>query len=201
MSEAEQEIYEYSIPNRSLASLRIQPGFVEGVTANGSTFSNLSDALEHLFQNNLEFAIISWNGIPFQLDYQKDIPQLIDGMCPILVSLLQFSEETMTFNMKTPNNGFIWEFQLNNEVVTINGTFERLKGGQENVLNELSLLKMDLYEFMAEWKLLFEQIIHAIEDSQITITSEAALQKVRNIAQLCDRIPNRALRYRYDLRS
>ena len=88
------------IPGEDLVGFWMQPGFVEGMIADGKLFGSLEETYRHLFRRNTEYAVFLWNGIPVRLDYRTDIPVLIGGLIELWKNLLE-KQDHFTDGKKT----------------------------------------------------------------------------------------------------
>ncbi len=67
---------DYTLIGADLTGLWLQPGFVEGVVADGRRFRTLEAAFRHIFRRNLEYAVLLWNGLPVRFSYPEDLAPL-----------------------------------------------------------------------------------------------------------------------------
>ena len=181
-----------------LSGLRLQPGFVEGIVCDRKRFSMLQEAYQHIFRNNLEYAILLWNGIPIRFEYQTDLAAIIDDLIAMLRAVQDFElDEYTPFQFRSANIGFVWKVITTAEYVTITAEWVKVPGGYEAALNKLGMIQMLRLDFMCEWKLLLKQFIQAIDDAESDLTEIEAQEKLNIMRSLEEGIPNRGLFYQY----
>ncbi|MEM7084567.1 MAG: hypothetical protein AAF489_00200 [Bacteroidota bacterium] len=185
---------EYSILGPELTTFVLQVGFVEGIEMDSQAFSNLTDACQHIFRNNKEYAIILWNGIPIRLSYVEDIPFMVEGLIAFL-RRIQNNSKKAQYELATANLQWQWIATQENDVLTITSNFVHLKGNYENALEPLSLLKAEVGAFISEWKLLLQQLVTAIEHSDCKLSSKKSRQALKHLQILNEGVINRGRLY------
>jgi len=174
----------------------LQAGFVEGIIENETSFATLEDAYLSILQNTKEYCIIEWNGIPFILNYKTDIPYFIKSISNLLDAVISNTSKTVQFI--APNTIFSCTItQATNNQLKLNAIFDKVNGGHEKTLTESPKIIVDKTMFLAEWKLLLEQIEKAFLDSKSTITSKEDITIFNTLIDINKHIPNRANRYLY----
>lgn len=178
----------------------VQPGYVEGITAETLRFHSVETAFENLFRNNKEFCIIVWNEIPFRLNYHEDIPFLIRPLTSLLGYLSYSEEKNHEMALNSKNCNFTWTFSTTDDDLIISGNYSKIAGGHEKALNSVAQIRTDTTTFLKEWKLLIEQIVTAFHESEYEITHPEDQKVVNDLAEINGSISERALRYQYDKR-
>ncbi|MDH5653068.1 MAG: hypothetical protein OEZ39_14525 [Gammaproteobacteria bacterium] len=190
-------VEDYILLDSDLAGLSIQAGFVEGVIEENKTYTSLEKAFRHIFRNNLEYAVMLWNGIPIRLDYRQDIPEMVSE----LVSMLEFvnatkEDEIKVFKFLTPNIETEWQVAIQGDQLEVTAKWFSIVGDYAEVLNQLGMIVIRRDEFMSEWKLLLEQFIQAITDSGAILTRDKAINELASIKDINHAIPCRGRLYR-----
>ena len=195
-----EEIHEYSIIGKDLTTFILQPGFVEGVIRQNKIFSQIENLYEEVFKNTKEFCVITWNGIPFRWSYINDLPYLIDSVIEVIRQIITDKKQHWQVDLKSKTFEAIWSFKYDRDIITIQSHFTKVDGGHQNALNTLSVLRIKKETFLSEWKLLIEQILQSLIQSENKIKGEALKMKINVIKEVNDVITKRALRYQYDKR-
>ena len=175
---------EYSILGMELTTFIFQAGFVEGIIEDSKDFSNLTEAYQHIFRNNKEYAIILWNGVPIRLSYTEDIPQIVENVIDFLEAI-QNNSKNIVLKVSTENNQWQLKATLEGNNLTIQSNFTSLSGNYQHAFESLSLLKMGANEFLSEWKSLLEQLETAIERSGCTLSKKGqeSIKRLQNLNQ------------------
>tara|TARA_R110002049_G_scaffold47596_2_gene137190 strand:+ start:365694 stop:366299 length:606 start_codon:yes stop_codon:yes gene_type:complete len=201
MSNNIEEVHEYRILNKQLATLKVQAGFVEGVAEGKRTFNDITKMYGSIFGNNKEYCVILWNGIPFRLSYTEDLPCIIVPFSKMLKTLLERTEKEWQIDFKSNHFEACWYFSLDkNQMLTISGNFYKVAGGHEKAINTLAIVRIAEEDFLKEWKLLLEQYLKGYEDSGSVLKNINDLFIIEDLKNANNRIKNKALRYQYDKR-
>jgi hypothetical protein len=189
---------DYSLLDKDLCDLYLQPGFVEGVIADQKRFATLEQAYRHIFRRNLEYAILLWNGIPVKFSYPEDL----SAMTSQLIAMLDYVQHPETasqqnYEFRTPNLHTLWQVQCDPETVTIEGFWYEIPGHYEAALNHVGLIHMPRYPFLYEWKLLLKQLIQAIADAEAILTKPKARQQLETLKRIEANIPHWGRFYQY----
>lgn len=177
----------------------IQAGFVEGIIESNTIFSTIESAYTSIFDNTKEYCFVEWNGVPFLLDYKKDIPYIIKPICKLLNSVLLNDYKTILFETITTSFSLSVSKNINNQI-NIQATFNKVSGNHEKALNAVSEITIDKKIFLAEWKLLLEQLEKALIDSKCKIANDEDIDTFNNLKKINYQIPKRADRYLYENR-
>lgn len=193
--------HEYSIRGMDLATLLIQPGFVEGIINDNKRFHDLEKALIHIFRNNREYCIILWNGIPIRLDYKEDIPHMAAKLI-LFLKQINGGEKENILNITTKNIDCEWKAVLseNKTEIDLTGNFRTIPGNYQKTLNTLSTIQIRKEAFLREWKLVLEQLYKALKESGCKFKSNKANNTVHILGELNDLILSRGIFYQYDKR-
>ncbi|MBX2998653.1 MAG: hypothetical protein KF893_09110 [Caldilineaceae bacterium] len=189
---------DYTLIGADLDGLWLQPGFVEGIVADGKRFASLEAAYRHLFRHNREYAILLWNGLPLRLSYQEDLP----GMVNHIIALLYFVQDCSTparrsFRFQTVNIKSLWQLEVDSTTVSIEGFWKQVPGRYETALNQLGTIRMARLAFLCEWKLLVEQLIQALVHGEVILTRPEAQKRLQILHALKEKIPSRGRFYHY----
>jgi len=189
---------EHSEAGDDLSGLWIQPGFVEGIVADGKRFATLAKAYRHIFRRNLEYAVMLWNGLPVRFSYQEDLPDMIITLIEMLLAVHHLEVKSGTsFEFKTPNIQTLWKVKADQEMITIEGFWQQVPGHYEAALNQLGMIHMPRLAFLCEWKLLLQQLIKAISDAEAVLTKSDALDQLQELKTIESKIPQRGRFYQY----
>ena len=177
----------------------LQAGFVEGIVEDNTVFSSIESAYASIFNNTKEYCFVEWNGVPFMLDYKNDIPYLIKSIYQLLNSVLLNDNKTIKF--ETTNTAFSLNVSKTiNDQINIQAKFNRVSGNHEKALNTVSEITIDKKTFLAEWKLLLEQLEKALLDSTCNIANDEDIDILNNLKNINNQILKRADRYLYENR-
>jgi hypothetical protein len=179
---------------------RLQAGFVEGVIEEGLKFNSLTEAYQSIFRNNKEFCLICWNSIPFALSYPQDISYIIRSICDTLEYVLFSTNEIVVISFLSPQTSFNWQLTKSESKTIIRARFIKVIGGHEEALNAVSNLEIKSSLFLAEWKLLIEQLLVSFDASRAKVVTKHDIDLVQRLRRINKHIPNRALRYQYSIR-
>ena len=178
--------------------LWLQPGFVEGVAEENKMFDSLDEALRHIFQYNLESAILIWNAVPVPLDYPDDIPVLIVPLVQLLDTLQQYNEiHDYELKIFSKHLSFNWYIDATEELISICAEWHRLPGEYQDALNCFSTMSYDRTLFLCEWKLLLQQCIQAIENAGAKFRGHEAKKLYEQLCKVESKIPSRGRFYQY----
>ena len=155
------EVLDKEIVNEDLNNLWLQVGFVEGIIADGKSFSSLEKAYQHIFRRNKEYAIILINAIPVRWSYIEDIPLMVENLV-LLLGVISDKEKDGNFNLKfeTPNFSTQWKVACHKEFVEIDMKWSSVLGNYEEALNKAQKLgfaesdpTLDVKGYDAKYKL------------------------------------------------
>ncbi|RZS92496.1 hypothetical protein [Aquimarina brevivitae] len=194
------EIYDYTIVGKDLTTFILQPGYVEGVEKLEKTFPDIKTMYSSIFKNTKEYCVVLWNGIPFRWSYTEDLPDLVANIIEILNQIIVNNTEQWHSELKSKTFEALWSFSTKDSMLSIKSSFIRVDGGHQNALNSLSVIKINREHFIAEWKLLIEQLLQSFLASEQIVSGSEAEECLHNIKQINNHIANRALRYQYDKR-
>ena len=189
---------EYSLLGADLTGLWLQPGFVEGIIVDRKRFATLADAFRHVFRRNLEYAVLLWNGLPVRLSYEDDLPAMISTLITMLENALRTDPTSgSSYEFVTPDMESSWQVHADSEMITIEGSWQKLPGRYEAALNRLGIVRMRRTAFLCEWKLLLQQLIKAISDSEAVLTTIEARNQLQKLRRIESEIPSRGRFYQY----
>lgn len=178
--------------------LWLQPGFVEGVQEDKQTFDSLYAALHHIFQHNLESAILLWNAVPVSMDYTDDIPVIIVPLV-CLLNEIQENEQVSDYDFKifSKHLSFNWYIDATEDQISICAEWHRVPGDSQDALNFFSTMTYDRKQFLGEWKLLLEQCIQAIKNAGAKFHGQEAKKAFKQLCEVESKIPMRGRFYQY----
>jgi hypothetical protein len=189
---------DYTLIGADLTGLWLQPGFVEGIVADGKRFASLEAAYRHLFRQNREYAILLWNGLPLRLSYQEDLPGMVNKIIALLDSVQDCHTPVRTsFRFQTVNIKGRWQIEVDSTTISIEGFWKQVPGRYEAALNQLGVIRMPRLAFLCEWKLLVQQLIQALVDGEVTLTRPEARKRLQMLHALEEKIPSRGRFYQY----
>ncbi len=189
---------DYILIGTNLTGIWLQPGFVEGIEADGKRFSSLAEAYRYVFRGNLEYAIMLWNGLPVRFSYRDDLSNMVDNLIDMLSHMQHpVGESVVLYEIRTPHLQYRWRMGIDSEIVTIEGFWQRVPGGYESALNQLGMIRMPRLAFLCEWKLLLQQFIQAISDAGAVLTQLEARNQLQSLEILEAQIPSRGRFYQY----
>ncbi|MEM7185445.1 MAG: hypothetical protein AAF466_02205 [Bacteroidota bacterium] len=180
---------EYSILGPELTSLVVQVGFVEGLHEERLEFSSISDAYQHIFRNNKEYAVLLWNGVPFRLSYTEDIPFIAEDLLEMLEAI-QHKKKKHHALFKTVHLDLEIDITTQEDELTLHAAFRRVSGAYQDAYVPLSLLKISRNAFLSEWKMLLSQYVEAMKVSGSKLRSISANNTMRRLMQLEQQIPH-----------
>ena len=187
---------DYILIGTDLTGMRLQPGFVEGIKADGKQFATLAAAYRHIFRRNLEYAIFLWNGLPVRFSYPEDLPGIIENLIEMLYTIQHPAAQPETvYEFKTPNLRYRWQIEIEDEDVTIASTWDQVPGRYESALNQLGMIRMPRREFLCEWKIMLRQISQAMTDAQALLTRAKAREQLQRLNTIEAGIPARGYYY------
>lgn len=164
VDEIEQE--EYVLLGKDLATLIVQPAFVEGIVPDRKRFKTIPDAFRFIFRNNREYGIILWNGIPVRFSYTEDLPLMIES----LIAMLENRSSGEPLRWITPNFGLEWRVAVRADgQIRIQQQCSRIAGGYEQALSRLGMIILPETTFLNEWKLLLNQLVEAFHRSEVLL--------------------------------
>ncbi|MCP4287756.1 MAG: hypothetical protein GY792_25515 [Gammaproteobacteria bacterium] len=189
---------DYTLIGTDLTGLWLQPGFVEGIVAERKRFATLVKAYGHIFRRNLEYAILLWNGLPIRFSYQDDLPAMVSNLI-VMLHAVQHPEATFgtSYVFQTLNLQTLWQLEIDQKIVTIEGFWQQVPGHYEAALNQLGMIRMPRLAFLCEWKLLLQQFIQAIADAEAVLTRSEARNQLQTLYSLEANIPSRGRFYQH----
>ncbi len=190
---------DYTLTGKDLTGFWLQPGFVEGITADRKRFRTLENAYRHIFRNNLEYGIILWNGLPVRFSYPEDLSLMVTPLIEMLENLIEPKSDARVFNMsfRTPNLEATWKVESGLESITIEGFWHHVTGGYEAAFNQLGMIRMPCTAFLAEWKLLLQQLVQAITDAKAVLIDKDARDQLERLEKVEERIQSKGRFYQY----
>lgn len=178
--------------------LTLQPAFVEGVERDGKGFDDLESAYRHIFRRNLEVGVLLWSAIPVPIRYTDDLPAMVAPILDLLGFVVGGGEgEETEFRFETSRIDAVWAVELERGIVRITSGWRRVPGGYEAALDQVGRIAMPREAFLAEWKLLLEQLLRAFADSGATVGGDDARDRLSQLRRLEAAIPERGRFYRY----
>ncbi len=184
--------------NTDLNGLWLQPGFVEGIIADRRHFATLEQAYQHIFRRNLEYAVLLWNGIPVRLGYPDDLPAMVENIITLLDAVQHPDAAVVSsYVFRTPNLHTVWQVKTDPDIVTLAGAWHTVPGGYAAALNYVRLIHMPRLAFLYEWKLLLQQLIQALADAEVVLTTPQARHQVQTLHSLEVDISARGRWYQY----
>lgn len=193
---------DYTLLGNDLTSLSLQPGFVEGIVADGKRFATLAKAYQHIFRRNLEVAILLWNGLPIPFSYPEDLPLMVSPLIAMLDDLQRNQAETSaSYEFRLAHVQSQWQVEADAENVTVTGTWHQVPGHYEAALNQLGMIRMTRLAFLCEWKLLLQQFSKAMADAEAILTHPEARAQLETLHRLEASIPARGRFYQYEQES
>lgn len=190
------DIDETSFLGDDTSGFFLQVGLLEGIIKDGQIFSSLAEAYHHIFRNSKEFVIILWNGLPIRLSYTRDIPFLVETLSEFLRNLSQENEpssEKIVINTQTMKAS--WHAQWDENWIEITGNWKEIRGNYEAALNELGHIRMSKVAFLAEWRLLLEQLVKSFVDTGTELRDPDQKQYVDLLSEVISIIPQRGRFY------
>lgn len=193
---------EKTIIGQDLTGFLFQIGFVEGIVEQSKSFRNFEKAFQHLFRRNKEYAVFLWNGLPVRLSYVDDIPFMLEDILNALNFLLSSKGVSPLFvRFKTTNIEMEWNIKIDGDWVDIDSHWIKLPDNYEAALNQVCLLRTPKPFFLWEWKLLLEQCVKAVHDSNTTFLGKRSKLLFQQLKNIESKIPKRGRFYRYEERT
>jgi hypothetical protein len=126
---------------------------------------SLKEVIEAIFPYEAEYAFIVWNGFPISLRYKYDVGMIINDVLSI-INLLLFSE-VQVCQVKLDCFAFstLWQMKWSDDSLTIASEWFRTSGKYEDWLNKYNQIEIKKSTFIAEWKMLLQVVIKAIEET------------------------------------
>lgn len=188
----------YTLIGTDLSGLWLQPGFVEGIAAEGKRFGTLEKAYRRIFRRNLESAVLLWNGLPVKLNYTDDLPAMVSPLIDVLWNVQNpEARPGDAYDFQSPTLRTHWHIDADQESVTIDSFWEEVPGHYEAALNQLGLVRMRREAFLSEWKLLLQQMLQAFEDAEAILTRQEARNQLQKLREIEANIAERGRFYRY----
>lgn len=175
----------------------LQVGLLEGIIKDGQIFNTLSEAYYHIFRNSKEFAMILWNGLPVRLSYTRDLPLLVEPLTNFLINLSQDNDSPrhQKVILKTKSFNTQWQVQWDESWVEIQAQWEEIKGNYQDALNASGHIRMPKVAFLAEWRLLLEQLVKSFMDTGTELRDSEQKGYIEQLDELIKLIPQRGRFY------
>jgi hypothetical protein len=126
----------------------------------------LSEAIETIFPMMTEEALIIWNTIYIPLNYKYDVSCMIEDILCMLKAIRENPNHGV-LRISWPSNSFAcdWKLVWDQGILIISSVWRTVLGHTENLLNKANKIKVNLLEFLYEWKMLLEVLIYNLEQS------------------------------------
>jgi hypothetical protein len=138
---------------------------------------SLKEVIEAIFPYECELIFIVWNGLPVPIMYKYDLSLIINSILSLINLLLFHEDRNFSVNLACFTFSTSWHFNLSDGVLIITSAWriegENKKQEYEDRLNEYNRIEIKKSDFLAEWKMLLQKIIEAIEKSNLKVDKKS----------------------------
>lgn len=170
------------------STFTIQPGFVEGIEEENKTYQTVEEAFSDMFRRNTESLIIQWNSFPVRFNYTADIPAMLTTWIEMISKVSTGNSGEHTLVMKSNQVEAVWNLSWTTDRIKIQSHWKKVNGDYEDVLNEYGEVNMLRSEFLGEWKMVLQQIAHALIDSACKINDRDAVLFMKKLKEVNKKI-------------
>jgi hypothetical protein len=134
---------------------------------------SLKEVIEAIFPYEAEYAFIVWNGFPISLRYKYDIGMIINDILSIINLLLLSEDQGFQIKLDCFTFSALWNLRWTDDSLSISSEWFRTSGKYEDWLNKYNQLHIKKSTFIAEWKILLQIVIKAIEQSNLKVDQKS----------------------------
>ena len=142
---------------------------------------DLSDAIQDLFSEQAEDAILYWNGIPVRMGYKSDLGFLIDELLRLLSAVLRTDQGQYLASWTSSSFFAYWNLVWHEDQMTISAQWLAVAARYEALLNSCNTVQVNRKLFLREWKGLLRKVIEAISVTGIEIEEQQQVETLYEI--------------------
>ena len=142
---------------------------------------DLAQAIQAIYPMDTEDLILVWNHVPIRLSYKYDVSILIDDLLSLLTAVLGATDGEYTVHWGSDTFNAVWKLRWGNGKMHIESNWQSALGNYEGLLNSHPTLDVGYEDFIAEWKMLLEQLQADVASAQVEITDSTSLNKLQAI--------------------
>lgn len=154
---------------------------------------SVSDAMQTVFPLETEHALMCFNSIYVPLTYKYDLSEMIQDVFSMTESIAMQACGSCVIDW--PSNTFAsrWSLAWGNGIIELQSEWRSVIGSTEALLEQKSALRVEISEFLAEWRRPLEVIREALDAAGYR---EIMPREIERIDNAISRIPRRGVLYR-----
>lgn len=179
------------------SSFIIQAGHPKAQYLKENEFEELKEVFPKLFSEDAERAILIWNKIPVLFSYTFACYSNFDNLIQWFLQMLNHEKGDYEFTLMTDDFMTDIKAYWKEDVLLIKSDWLEKKSHSTlaEILNNKNTLRINLMDFLKEWKIILIQIEKAFKAAGVKITNQKEKEKFLNIYKIINKIEGQGKRY------